>query len=108
MKTIVISTLPKKDGERKEKMFLADIDAEGNITKLTFREWEDIHEPDEASEYLKDCFIVSLIRQVDRFTLRIDYNRWVMDNRHEVSFTQKVAWLLNKGGCLYTKRGLTN
>ncbi len=106
MKTIITESLPKKDGERKSKMFLADV-SEGEITKLTFREWEDLHQPNNASEYIKGRFIDALISQVDRFSLKIDYNKYCLFGGNLPSFTQKVAWLLNQGGCLYTKRGLT-
>ena len=106
MKTIIVESLPKKDGERKSKMYLANVDEYlGNITKLTFKEWKADTSRNDANEYIKDCFLTAMIRQMDRFALKIDYNRYCLDN--SPSFTQKVEWLLNNGGCLYTRRGLT-
>ncbi len=106
MKTIIVESLPKKDGERKSKMFLADVCVlSGEITKLTFKQWKAASSRNSASEYVKDCFTTALIRQVDRFSLKIEYTKYCLDTSS--SFTQKVEWLLNKGGCLYTKRGLT-
>jgi hypothetical protein len=105
MKTIITESMPKKDGERKSRMYLAHIGDEGKITKLTFTQWKLTFEPNDASEYIRDCFTTALIRQVDRFPLKVDYVKYCRDN--SPSFTQKVEWLLKNGGCLYTKRGLT-
>jgi hypothetical protein len=106
MKTIYVEDLPKRDGERKQRMYLADLCPEGYITKLTFKQWKENPCRNDTDEYTKVKFTEALIRQVDRWSLKIDYTKWV--NENTPSFTQKVEWLLTTGGCLYTKRGLVN
>jgi hypothetical protein len=104
-KTIIVEDMPKVDGERKSKMYLAHVCIDTlEITKCTYREWKAIAVPDASSEYVKTCFIEALLSQIDMFSVKIDYTKYVQNEMP--SFTQKVEWLFNKGSCIYTKRGL--
>ncbi len=105
MKTIITEKLHNEDDGSAGKMYLVDINDDGHITKLTFNQWKANTCRNDASELTKGCFLTVLLSQTDRFSLMIDFNKFV--KKEDPSFTQKVEWLLSEGGCLYTKRGLT-
>ncbi len=92
----------KVDLARTGKWVLSAVDDDNNVTPLTWKEYKSLKLPDNLNDYVEKGFVQSLLSQLKNFGKKVDFNSF---SRGNVSFEDKVDWLL-KNGAKYTKKGI--
>ena len=85
--------------------FLNDDDTIDIVTWKQFKSsklpWLDTQKKDDS--YLKKEFLMALVKKIKQFNKKVDFNQFARGN---VSFEDKVDWILTKGGVKYSKSGV--
>lgn len=92
----------KVNGVRSSKMTLNLVDADGYLESVSWKDFKESNLPDSSSDHAKGEFIKALVVGLS-FQIKVYFNSFV--RKGEVSFEDKVVWLL-KNGAKYSKKGI--
>lgn len=104
MKKIITSREGRKINlERKSKIHVAFVDADGFITLVSWKEWKKANYPLATNEYMENCLFQALFKKVP-FNKKVDYNMMIRSGK-SLSFEDKIDFCLSHGAKL-TKAGI--